>query len=60
MQAQSAFAVAHIESVAQEFQSADIGTFGFLAVDLEFQRSLYELGDAFPWCALRLAGSCIK
>lgn len=45
MQSQSAFAAPHIEAVAKEFQSDNVGAPGLFAVDLEFQCSLYELGD---------------
>lgn len=34
MQPQAAFAVADIKAVAEEFESADIGDFGLLAIDL--------------------------
>ena len=34
MQSQTAFAVADVEPVAEEFESADVGDFGLLAVDL--------------------------
>ena len=49
MQAQAAFAAAHIEAVAKVLQFAYIGTFGLLAVDLQLQLALYERGDAVPY-----------
>ena len=45
MQPQAAFAVADIEAVTEEFQSADVGDFGLFSVDLEFEAPLYKLGD---------------
>ena len=58
MQAQAAFALAHIEAVAKVLQSAYVGTLGLLAVDLQLQLALYERGDALPYalsCATALA-----
>lgn len=45
MQPQAAFAVADIEAVAEEFQSANVGDFGLFAVDLKLETHLYKLGD---------------
>lgn len=49
MQTQTAFAVAHVEAVAEELQLANVGTLGLLAVDPQLQVTLYELGDAVPY-----------